>query len=280
LPPFFEHKHRIVWSHIENVNKIDEIQNNVARECLRFLDMERGIAITHDGDLPSRSGMGSSSAFTVGLLNALHHLTGKRIVGPYQLASEATHVEQDLIKDNVGNQDQIACAIGGLNRIDFLSNGTTEVNTLQISDERKKELESHLMMVFTGFPRTASEIAGTYDFNRDKELEIMKDCVEEGENILTGHRNITDFGLLLDEAWRTKKELSTAISTPYIDFLYDSALKAGAIGGKLLGAGGGGFMLLFCEPSLQEQVKEALKGLLVVPFEFENEGSKVLYQDD
>lgn len=273
LPPFFEHKHRIVWSQIENVSKIDEIHHNSVRECLKFLNIEQGISIHHDGDLPARSGMGSSSAFTVGLLNALLHLRGGDLIPNQGLAQLAIHIEQDLIKDNVGCQDQLACAVGGLNFLHFNKDGQNSVRPINISPERKKELESHLMLVFTGFPHNASDVAGTYQF---RDLHPLMEQVREGETILTTMRTIEDFGLLLNEAWQTKKTLSPSISTPYIDFLYDSALKAGAIGGKLLGAGGGGFMLLFCEPEKQQAVKDALKGLLFVPFHFEDKGTQVI----
>lgn len=275
LPPFFEHKHRIVWSQIENINKIDEIHNNIARECMRYLNIENGIAINHDGDLPARSGMGSSSAFTVGLLNALHHLQGETIP-PIRLSEEATRIEQDMIKDNVGNQDQIACAVGGLNYIEFQRSGIAICKQVDITPERKNELESHLMMVFTGFPRTASEVAGTYNFNRDEYLISMMKQVQTAEGILISGDDIRLFGAMFNQTWQYKKQLSDAISTPYIDFIYDNAIKAGALGGKILGAGGGGFMLLFCEPEKQDDVRKALKGLLVVPFKFENKGSQVI----
>jgi D-glycero-alpha-D-manno-heptose-7-phosphate kinase len=273
LYPFFEHKHRIVWSQIENVNKIDDIHHNSVRECLKYLNIEQGISITHDGDLPARSGMGSSSAFTVGLLNALYHLQGEKSKN-WQIIDDAIHIERELIKESVGNQDQIACFIGGLNKIDFLKDGKWRHKVIPVTPERKKELESHLMMVFTGFPRTASEIAGTYKFNSHPDL-LMKQ-VAFGEEILTEGQDIREFGSLLNEAWQIKKRLSESVSTPYIDFLYDKALKAGAIGGKVVGAGGGGFMLLFCEPKKQEQIKKELKGLLFVPFKFEDKGTQVI----
>ena len=275
LPPFFEHKHRIVWSQVENINKIDEIRNHNVRECLRFLNVQRGVVINHDSDIPARSGMGSSSAFTVGLLNALFHLKGGDLIPNRGLAQLAIHIEQDLIKDNVGSQDQLACAVGGLNFIHFGTDGQNSVIPVNISQERKKEFESHLMLVFTGFPRTASEIAGTYDFNQES-LKFMAIQAQNAEAILIGKGDINYLGYMFNDAWKYKKSLSNAISTPYIDFLYDNALKAGAIGGKVLGAGGGGFMLLFCEPEKQLQVKEALKGSLFVPFHFEDKGSQVI----
>jgi D-glycero-alpha-D-manno-heptose-7-phosphate kinase len=274
LPPFFEHKHHIVWSQIENVNTLDEIKNHVVRECLKSLDIDKGISITHDGDLPARSGMGSSSAFTVGLLNALYHLQNCAPSGVF-LAEEAYYTEKELIKENIGYQDQVACAIGGLNRINFHEDGIFNCQKIDITPERKKELQSHLMLVFTGFPRTASEIAGTYNFDNSKYLSTIVNQVSDAQAILK-NGDIRDFGQLLNEAWLAKKQLSNSITTPYIDFLYDNALKAGAIGGKVVGAGGGGFMLLFCEPDKQEAVKNALKGLLFVPFKFEDKGSQII----
>jgi D-glycero-alpha-D-manno-heptose-7-phosphate kinase len=285
LPPFFEHKHRIVWSQIENINKLDEIHHPAVRECLKFMDIQDGIAINHDGDLPARSGMGSSSAFTVGLLKALYTLRDEDII-KYRLAREAIYVEQQLIKENVGNQDQVAVACGGLNRIDFSWSDKElpivkdcgvgfSVRKLDITTDRLRELESHLMLVFTGFPRTASEIVGTYNFHPAL-ISTLKEHVAEAEHILVDGCDIKCFGSLMNTAWEMKKLLSNAVSTPYIDFLYDKALKAGAMGGKLVGAGGGGFMLLFCEPAKQEEVKKALKGLLFVPFKFENKGTQVI----
>ena len=271
LPPFFEHKHRCVWSQIENVNNIDDIHNNVMRECLRYMGIGCGVAINHDGDLPARTGMGSSSAFTVGLLNALHILQGTHETS-ICLAEEATHVEQDLIKDSVGNQDQVAAAYGGLNFIEFAPNGI-KCSPLNISPERRKLFESHLMLVFTGFPHMASDVAGTYEFKPD--LKDMMKLTREGKTILeNGH--IRDFGSLLHDGWVLKCCLSPDICTPFTSYLYDKALQAGALGGKLLGAGGGGFLLLFVEPEKQESVRQALKGLLFVPFHFHDKGSEVI----
>lgn len=275
LPPYFEHKHRIVWSQLENINNIDEIHNHNVRECLRFLNVKDGIVINHDSDIPARSGMGSSSAFTVGLLNALYHLKGTERSCD-DLAKEAIYVEQEMIKGNVvGNQDQIACAYGGLNKIEFFKHGGFKCQPLDITPQRKQELESHLMLVYTGLPRTASNIASTYQFNETYVKMLMKQ-VTFGEEILTTDTDIKEFGLLLNDAWKVKQKLSDAITTPYISFLYDSAIKAGAIGGKCCGAGGGGFLLLFCEPSIQSDVKTVLKGNLFVPFKFEDPGTTVI----
>ena len=272
LPPFFEHKYRIVWSRIENVNGIEEIYHPAVRECLRFLDIHDGIVVNHDGDLPARSGMGTSSTFTVGLLNALYALT-EQPVELVRLAEQAIHIEQNCIKDKVGNQDQIAAAIGGLNLIEFKKSGFLW-QPIHMSPERKVDFEKHLMLVFTGLSRTASEVAVTYQF--PVELHEMVELVHEGATLLQSDRDLQEFGKLLNAGWELKCSLSPEICTPYISYLYERALAVGATGGKLLGAGSGGFMLLFCEPEKQEQVKEALKGLLFVPFHFEPKGTQII----
>lgn len=275
LPPFFEHKHRIVYSMIELPNKIDEIHHPSVRECLRFMNLERGVEIHHEGDLPARSGIGSSSAFTVGLLNALHALKGENIE-KIDLALEAIHVEQDLIKEQVGSQDQIACSVGGLNLIEFGKQGKPKVKPITILESKVRVLESSLMLVFTGFPHNASDVAGSYEFEeRKSELNELQQLTARAYAVLC-KQDISEIGKLLHEGWLLKRRLSSQISTPYIEYVYSTALSAGAIGGKLLGAGGGGFMLLFCEPDRQENIREALKGLLFVPFKFGNSGSTII----
>lgn len=282
LPQFFEHKHRIVYSVIENVREIDEIKHPAVREVLRWAGVEKGLEIHHDGDLPARSGLGSSSSFTVGLINALAALDG-RIVSKEQLASDAIHVEQNIIKENVGSQDQISAAYGGFNKIVFNSDDTFDVQPIILNHDRKSALESHLMLFFTGFSRIASEVAGSKIANlknRLVELNTMHQMVDEAIDILqSNNASIEEFGRLLDQSWQLKRSLSDRVSTPEIDALYDTAMKAGAIGGKLLGAGGGGFLLVFAKPELQARVKSALSHLVHVPFKFDNSGSRVvLYQ--
>jgi D-glycero-alpha-D-manno-heptose-7-phosphate kinase len=279
LPPFFEHKNRIVYSKIELPQTFDEINHPSARECLKFLNIDRGVEIHHAGDLPARSGIGSSSAFTVGLLHALHTLKGQHI-DKYELALEAIHVEQDLIKEHVGCQDQLSTSIGGFNYIK-LGNHAPIVKTLNISEDRIKLLESCLMLVFTGFPHMASEIAKTYNFKeREAEIKEIMGYTKDVYDILTCG-NILDYGKILHQTWTLKKRVSTKISTPYIDFIYNEALRLGAIGGRQLGAGGGGFFVLFCEPDKQIMLRnsDTFKNMLFVPFSFERNdkcGSRIV----
>jgi D-glycero-alpha-D-manno-heptose-7-phosphate kinase len=281
LPPFFEHRIRLVYSKIENCQSIDEIAHPAAREVLRFLGMDRGVEIHHDGDLPARSGMGSSSSFTVGLLHALYALKGY-MPGKRQLAMESIQIEQESIKETVGSQDQVSAAYGGFNHIKFLPNGEISVQPITLSPERFKELNNHLMLFYTGIKRTASDVASTYVNDvesRKRQLRIMKDLVEEGISILNGRKNMTAFGELLHEAWQAKRSLSSAVSNHGVDELYDQALSSGAIGGKLTGAGGGGFLLLFVPPQKQEHVRQKLKDLIYVPFKFEYSGSQIIFFD-
>ncbi|MEE8557437.1 MAG: kinase [Myxococcota bacterium] len=283
LPPFFPHRHRIVYSQIETVRSIDEISHNAVRETLRFLEIDDGVEIHHDGDLPARTGLGSSSSFTVGLLNALYALKGE-IVSKARLAAEAIHIEQDLIGENVGSQDQTVTAHGGLARIDFQKGAQAVVHQLPLASERRDELVSHLMMFFTGFARTASQIAAEQVRNipaLGRELRAMYGMVDEAVEILAGGGDLREFGRLLHEGWKLKRGLSTRVTNDGIDEMYETALGAGAIGGKLLGAGGGGFFLLMVEPDLQERVTSALAGFLRVPFKFDDLGTQiVVYQPE
>lgn len=281
LPPFFDHKYRIVYSRIENVKHIDEIEHPAVQAVLRYMQCERGLEIHHDGDLPARSGLGSSSSFTVGLLNALMALQGKYISNE-DLAKVAIHVEQGVIEENVGSQDQISAAYGGLNRIEFLCDGSFRVNPIILHQERLSEFQDHLMLFFTGFSRIASEIAKSKIDNlkaRTVELTQMKEIAHEAIDLLQGKTPLEEIGKLLDQSWKYKRSLSDKVSTSDIDHIYETAIRAGATGGKLLGAGGGGFMLFFVRPELQARVREALRNLVHVPFRFENGGSRVaLYQ--
>ena len=283
LPPFFEHKHRIVYSLIENVRHLHEIKHPAVRAILGWANCgEQGLEIHHDGDLPARSGLGSSSSFTVGLVHALAALEGKYITKE-NLAKNAIHIEQDIIKENVGSQDQISAAFGGFNRIEFRTNDTFEVSPVILVKERLLELQRHLMLCFTGFSRIASEVAKSQidNFsNRETELKRMRAMVDESVRILQNTRTpIEEFGKLLHQSWLYKRGLSDMVSTPEIDSLYGQAVAAGATGGKILGAGGGGFLLLFVKPQLHARVRKQLKQLVHVPFEFEDSGSRVvLYQ--
>ena len=276
LPPFFEHKHRIVWSQIENVQTVDQIQHPIVRESLKYLDINDGMAIHHDGDLPARSGMGASSAFSVGLLNALYTLKGEN-KSKMDLALEAIHVERDLTKANCGSQDQVACSIGGLNLIKF-SKDIPQVLNIPLEDSRVMELQECLMLVFTGFQHDTSQVVNTYNFNKKTELKAIHQMALHAYDILE-YGCIVDFGKLLNEAWQRKKTLSNKISTPYIDYTYDKAIKAGALGGKLLGSGGGGFLLLFVEPEKQAKVKKTLEGMLFVPIHFEDKGTTIILRN-
>lgn len=279
LPPFFDYKYRFRYSAREEVNDIREIVHPSIRECLRFMNIEKGIEMIHTSDIPARSGIGSSSAFTVGLLNALYALSGK-MVTKRQLAREAIHIEQNLIKESVGSQDQVACSFGGLNKIEFGGNKEFYVNPIPISSEKTERLQKHLMLFFTGFTRNASDVADEQInsiHSRNSELKTMAGMVDEGIKILNDDKNdMVDFGRLLHEAWKVKKSLTKSITTGIIDEIYKSARDAGAIGGKLLGAGGGGFMLFFAAPEVQPLIKEKLKNILYVPFAFENLGTQII----
>jgi len=282
LPPFFDHKSRIIYSKMEHVHGINDIDHPSVREVLRFLDIKDGVEIHHDGDLPARTGLGSSSSFTVGLLNSLYALKGM-MVTKERLAEEAIHVEQDMIKENVGCQDQVLAAHGGLNYIEFGGPNHLLVRQVTVSPEKLNALQDHLMLFFTGFARIASRIARHQIKNiprKKPELARMYEMVNEAVGILNG-KDLVPFGQLLDESWKLKRTLSGKISTPHIDDLYAAAKRAGAVGGKLLGAGGGGFLLLFVEPRKKPKVRAALKGLLEVPFKFEGLGSQIIfYQPD
>ena len=282
IPPFFEHKHRIVYSYIENVREIEQINHPSVKAVFKWANIEDGLEIHHDADLPARSGLGSSSAFTVGLIHALYALRGK-MVSNERLAKDAIHIEQDLIGESVGSQDQISAAYGGLNKIDFHIDNTFNVQPLILPVHRREELLCNLMLFFTGFSRIADEIAKSKIVNmknRKTELLSIREMVDEAITILNNSEsNIEEFGKLLDESWKCKRSLSDRVSTPEIDQIYEHAKHAGAIGGKVLGAGGGGFMLLFVLPENQSAVRERLKKLVHVPFKFDNSGSRVvIYQ--
>ena len=281
LPPFFNHRFRIVYSKTEICQTPDEIQHPVVREALRYLRMSSGLSIQHDGDLPARSGIGSSSSFTVGLLHALYALRG-RMLNKQHLAEESIHLEQERLKETVGSQDQILAAFGGFNHITFHPGGAFTIRPMTLTREHVRELESHLMLFYTGIERTASDIADSYvrDIrNKEQELAPLNKLVEESISVLNGEQELTAFGELLHEAWQLKRNLSSRVSNAQIDFIYDQAMSAGAIGGKLLGAGGGGFLLLFVPPCDQDKVRKKLHELIHVPFRFETSGSQIIFFD-
>lgn len=279
LPPFFEHRYRIVYSKIESISSIDEIQHPAVRETLRFLNVDRGIEIHHDGDLPARSGMGSSSSFTVGLLNALYAVKGV-MPSKHQLLTESLHIEQNMIKETVGSQDQTLAAYGGFNHVNFMQNGDVSVRPVIMSAEAMHHFNDHLMLFYTGIKRTAADVANSYVPNiedKKRQLRIMKDLVEEALTVLGKGGNFNEFGILLHEAWQAKRSLSSLVSNIQVDEMYEAALKAGALGGKITGAGGGGFMLLFVPPEYQHKVRDALKTQIHVPFRIDNSGSQIVY---
>lgn len=280
LPPFFEYKYRIRYYQREETQTVEEIRHPSVRECLRFMGVQDGVDIVHHGDLPAQSGLGSSSTFTVGLLHALsalkHQMPTKR-----ELAINAIHVEQDRIKENVGSQDQTAAAFGGLNTIQFGGVQEISVHPMILHPSRLARLEQHLMLFFTRFPRMASDVAEEQirqiPANRDN-LRQMLQLVEEATKILQDRDDhLDEFGRLLHEQWLIKQGMSSKITNGDIDAIYRTGLKAGALGGKLLGAGGGGFMLFYVSPERQGQVKEALKHLLYVPLRFDHVGSQIVY---
>ncbi len=279
LPPFFEHKHRIIWTKVESVKSTDEIQHPAVNAALKFFNIQEGLEIHHDADLPARTGLGSSSSFAVGIIHALHALKGK-VVSKKQLAEEAIHLEQKLLRENVGCQDQVIAAFGGFNKIEFGGAEKISVSPITLNPKRLDSFQDHLMLIFTGFSRTASEIAAEQiknTPNKNSELKTLHGMVEEAIKILNGGSSLDDFGKLLDESWKIKRSLTSQITNSNIDEIYDAAKSAGALGGKLLGAGGGGFMLLFVRPENKRKVKEKLSKLLHVPFRFENSGSQIVY---
>lgn len=282
-PPFFNFKYRIRYTKHEETNTIAEIQHPSVRECLHFANPgDRGVEIQHNADLPAMSGLGASSAFTVGLLHALYALQGK-IITKRQLALDAIHIEQDIIKENVGSQDQTISAFGGFNKIEFGGPQKITVSPITITPEKLALLQNHLMLVFTGLPRNApaSDIAREQikrTGEKQSELKTMRAMVEEAISILNDSRDrLSDFGRLLHETWQIKRSLTPHITNPQIDEVYQAGMEAGALGGKLLGAGGGGFMLFFVQPELKQKVKEKLGKLLTVPCSFENIGSQIVY---
>ncbi|MGE0642062.1 MAG: kinase [Nitrospira sp.] len=279
LPPFFDHKTRIAYSRIEEANSNDEIKHPAVRGVLQHMGISDGLEIHHDGDLPARTGLGSSSSFTVGLLHSLYALQ-HTMPSKTELARAAIHIEQDVLHESVGCQDQVLAAHGGLCRVDFSPSGDIGYTSIVMKPERLADFQDHLQLYFTGFSRTASEIAKEQiekTKQRRVELFAMLQMVQEGVSIIAGERDLSEFGELLHEAWMVKRGLTSQITTPMIDDIYDAAQRAGALGGKLLGAGGGGFMLFFAKPEVHQKIHAALPGLLRVPFRFEGLGSQIVF---
>ncbi len=279
LPPFFEYHSRLSYSRIENVNENSAIEHPSARGCLQFMGVEEGVEIHHVADLPARTGLGTSSAFTVGLLLSLYAMKDQ-MRSKHALAADAIHVEQEVVGEAVGSQDQISAAYGGFNRIDFNKDGSFDIKQIIASPDRLASLEQHCALYFTGFSRTASEIAKEQirlTPQRKHQLELMHQMVDEAESIVTNpNRSLNEFGQLLNESWQLKRTLTGSITNNHLDEIYEAGLSAGALGGKLLGAGGGGFMLFFVPPERRHELRMRLKNLLCVPFGFSNRGSHVV----
>lgn len=278
LPRFFDYKNQVTYSRIERVRSVSEIEHPAVRNAMKMLDMHE-LIINYDADLPARTGLGSSSSFAVGMLNAFYALKGK-YVGKKRLADDAIYLERTLCNEDGGWQDQIAAAFGGMNRIEFQRNGYT-VHPIIIHPDRKSELNANIMMFFTGFSRFSSDIQkDTKNHIQDKKKQLfeMKSLVYEAQKILEDkHADLNDFGRLLDHSWKLKRQTGSKISTASIDQMYDDAIKAGALGGKLLGAGGGGFLILYVEKDKQDLVRNSLSEFLEIPFKFENSGTEIVY---
>ena len=281
LPPFFEHKYRIVWSHVETVKKMNQIKHRAVKELLKKYKIKSGLEIHYDGDLPARSGMGSSSVFVVGLMNLLNNLKGIK-VNKKELAQKSIYFEQRILKDVVGSQDQIAATYGGFNKINFEVGGEFNVSPIKIKNATLKELNRNLLLVYTGFKRTANDIARGYvnKLQKSKKNHIIEisNFVKEAEKILK-QGDLDEFGNLLHESWLEKKSLSSSISNTTIDAIYNDAIKKGAIGGKLLGAGGGGFFLFYVPHYRKKEVIKHFKKLITIPFGFTSEGSKIIFKN-
>ena len=280
LPKFFDHKYRIVWSKIENVQNIKDIKHPIVKNLLNHLKIKDGLEIHYDGDLPASSGMGSSSAFTVGLINGLYNLLNKKITN-YEIAKKAINFEQQVMKETVGSQDQLATAVGGFNKIIFNKNNRFKIIPKK-NDNNINRLGNNLLLIYTGKKRIAQNVAKKYSgklttINKEY-IDTMVQHVAEGEKIIKGN-NIDDFGKLLHSAWLTKKKLSTHISSPKLDDMYDYVIQRGALGGKLLGAGGGGFFLFYMRSELKKSFLKKNKKLINVPFKFSNRGTEILFKD-
>lgn len=278
LPPFMPYYTELCYSRFERVNCVDDIEHPAIREAMRMLDIHE-IRLTYEGDLPARTGLGTSSTFAVAMLNAFYALKGK-YVGKRKLAEDAIYLERELCKESGGWQDQIAAAYGGLNRIDF-SNNQFKVTPIIIHPEKKKLLNDSLMLFFTGISRFSSDVQKDTISNQDKKLAQLKEMlslVDDAQSILESkHSDLNEFGRLLDHTWRLKRDTGGKISNNSIDALYERGLKAGALGGKLLGAGGGGFLLFYIEPDKKEALLKEFDELMHVPFEFEDEGTSVVH---
>lgn len=278
LPRFFDYTTEVSYSRTERVTDIQDIKHPAVRNAMKMLDMHE-LRLTYEADLPARSGLGTSSSFAVGMLNAFYALKGK-YADKKKLADEAIYLERELCQEAGGWQDQIAASYGGLNRINFNADGY-EVCPVIISPERKKRLNDNLLMFFTGFTRFSSDVQKQNALGKEDKIAQLKEMlslVDDAEHVLTDKdTDLDEFGRLLDHTWRLKRQTGSAVSTENIDLLYEKGIKAGALGGKLLGAGGGGFLVFYVQPEKQERVKRAMEGLMYIPFEFEDSGTRVIH---
>ncbi len=280
LPKFFDYKYRIRYYKTEEVNAIDEILHPSVRECAKFVGIEEGFEMAHNSDLPAGSGLGSSSTFTVGMLHSLYALRSY-MPTKRELAINALHVEQDLIGEAVGSQDQIAAAWGGFNKITFGSDRKFEVDPIILSTDRIKKFQDNLLLCFTGYARSAPEIAKiqiSETPSRNRELNEMQSLTTDAFELLKdSSSDLDEIGRMLDIQWKIKKSISNKITNSKLDEIYETGIKNGAIGGKILGAGGGGFMLFYAKKEKHQKIIESLSSKLFVPFRFDNSGSKIIY---
>jgi D-glycero-alpha-D-manno-heptose-7-phosphate kinase len=279
LPQFFDLKHRIVWSKIEQVDRIDQIEHPAVRAVFQEHAIDTGMEIHHQGDLPAKSGIGSSSAFSVGLIHAMHSLQG-RMRSKEQLTAEAIHLEQNVLQENVGIQDQIAAAHGGLNLLEFDQGGAISVRPVSLPASKISKFQDHMLLFYTGISRFSSDIAGETIKNipaKATDLRTLREMVNQAVQMLQEDTDFEEFGRLLDESWQLKRMLTNRVTTEQIDEVYYRAINAGALGGKLLGAGGGGFMLFIAAPEFHDRLRNALSDLLYVPFQIDFTGSQVVY---
>ena len=278
LPRFFDYSTELSYSKIERVTSVEDISHPAIRNAMKMLDMHE-IRLTYEADLPARSGLGTSSSFAVGMLNAFYALKGK-YADKNKLADEAIYLERILCKETGGWQDQIAASFGGFNRINFSADGY-EVLPVIISPERKTQLDQNLMMFFTGFTRFSSDVQSENVSGKEERTARLKEMltlVDEAERVLTDrHKKLDEFGRLLDYTWKLKRKSGSAVSTDSIDELYLRGINAGALGGKLLGAGGGGFLIFYVQPEYQESVRRVMNDLMYIPFSFENGGTRVIH---
>ena len=276
LPPFFEKKNRIVWSKIELTNSISSISHPSVKAILKYFKEKKGIELHHFGDLPARSGIGSSSSFTVGLLNLIFHLKNKKITKK-KLSQMAIHIEKNILKEESGWQDQISVSMGGFNEIKFFNNNFN-FSSIKINENSKKKLDDSLLLFYTGVPRYSSNIQKVFKKNiknLTSELKEITEIAKEGKKIILSQKNYDDLGKLLHESWIVKKKFSNKISNKVVDEIYERGIQSGAIGGKLLGAGTNGFILFYCKKDNQKKLISALKNFVHVPFKFEDKGSHI-----